>query len=179
MILQPNENFSETFNSPSSSRIRTTNYLLKTKLNKKYIKEAYGLNKNSNQFSNNSIHNSDSYYNSNLGSYSKKPYIKKIKLNFKNKNEWKVQSQKIVKTKKRIMSSGKKVNNKSKRYNSSININGIEYNNFEDKINYNNTLNTNYPNYYYTSYSSTKRMRRIKNNSLGKSTERKYLYHKK
>ena len=175
-----NANFAETYNSPSSSRIRTTNNLLKTKLNKKYNNEVYDLHKNSNQFSNNSILDSDGYYNSNLGSYSKKPYKKIIKIKIKNKNDWTAKSQKNVKTKNRILHSKKKVNNKSKRYNSSININGIEINNFDDKyINYNNTLNSNYPNYYYTSNSSTKRMRKIKNNSLGQSTERKYLYRKK
>jgi hypothetical protein len=176
----PKDNFSEAYNSPSSNLIRTTNNLLKTKLNKKFNKEAYDLNKNSYQFSNNSILNSESHYNSNLGSYSKKPYIKKIKLNSKNKKEWIVKSQKIGKTKEQILHSKKKVNNKSKKYNSSININGIESHNLEDNyINYNNTLYSNYPNYYYTSNSSTKRLRRIKNNSMNLSTERKYLYRKK
>ena len=66
-------------------------------------------------------------------------------------------------------------NKKSKRYNSSLNINEIENSNLgENKYNnYNDNITSNCSHYNYTSNSSTKRWRRIKQNALSYSSERK------
>ena len=159
----------------STSRIKKSNRKIKYNNNQNYQKEKYSMNnKFKNKITNNSISNPDAYYNSDLTSFRKKPHKKAISLNKKNKKEFLAQSQKSVKTK--IFIKNKLNNSKSKRYNSSMNINGIENNNYDDKyILYNNTTsNENYPNYFYTSNSSTKRLRRFKNNSMSRSTERKY-----
>jgi hypothetical protein len=159
----------------STSRIKKSNRKIKYNNNQNYQKEKYSMNnKFKNKITNNSISNPDAYYNSDLTSFRKKPHKKAISLNKKNKKEFLAQSQKSVKTK--IFIKNKLNNSKSKRYNSSMNINGIENNNYDDKyILYNDTTsNENYPNYFYTSNSSTKRMRRFKNNSMSRATERKY-----
>ena len=160
----------------STSRIKKSSRKIKYKSSQNYENEEYGINnKFKSQFSNNIISKSDAYYNNNnLTSFRKKPYKKFIFLNKKNKKECLAQSQKSVKTKNFIKN--KLNNSKSKRYNSSVNINDTENNNYDDKfILYNNTTsNENYPNYFYTSNSSTKRLRRFKNNSMSRSTERKY-----
>jgi hypothetical protein len=116
----------------STSRIKKSNRKIKYNNNQNYQKEKYSMNnKFKNKITNNSISNPDAYYNSDLTSFRKKPHKKAISLNKKNKKEFLAQSQKSVKTK--ISIKNKLNNSKSKRYNSSMNINGIENNNYDDK----------------------------------------------
>ena len=175
-----NMNISESYKSPTISN-KTTFNKLKFKYKQNNNNQTYELNKISSNYSNNNIFNSTSYNNSNFSTSQKKKHKKIISLNKKYKNENNIMNQRKItmNTNNKNYLKNKVNNHKSKKCNSSLNINKYngDSNHYFNKTNV--TSNTNFNKMNYTSNSSTKRMRRIKHNSMDKPSERNiYNYNK-
>ena len=164
-----NMNISQSFKSPTISN-KTTFNKLKFKYKQNHNNETYELNKISSNYSNNNILNSTNYNKSNFTTSQKKKHKKIISLNKKYKNEKNIMNQRKItmNTNSKNYLKNKVNKHKSKKCNSSLNIS--KYNgdssHYFNKTNV--TSNINFKNMNNTSNSSTKRMKRIKHNSMGK-----------
>ena len=158
-----NSNKVESYNTPLACTFRPIHNKRKNKIKLYNENERYN-------FSKDNVFKTENYYNSNT-SLTKKLYKRKIlSPNINNKNKGKSQNNIFSNIKYKIYLKNK-LNNKSKRNNSSINISEINNNNFGSKnnnTNYNNitTTNSNYINTNCFSDYATKKKKRIKNNVL-------------